>query len=110
MDVLSGSVERPGDHSFHPEQLVSAWEAAGALWVKSQGRPVADDSVQRTQEAVDPEQLRVLEEQFDAVDIDRDGGINALELRDMLLGLGVEPTTNDIEMISAELADPKTGT
>lgn len=116
MDVLSGSVPRMGSPSFQPEELVPLWEAHGVTWVKSQEAvPVygnsdrTNDTSPLAPEAVDPEQLRLLEEGFDAADGDGDEAIDGAGLKVLLQGLGLEPTAADVNMILAELAEPQSG-
>lgn len=115
MDVLSGSVIRSGFPNFQPEELVPLWQGHGQAWVRAQeAAGVAAEAAARAAaawpgpEAVDPQQLRLLEDAFDAA-ADDDEAIDAHGLRSMLQSLGVEPNSDDIQMIRAELADPGTG-
>ena len=116
MDVLSGSVPRIGAPAFQPEDLVPLWDSHGASWVKSQeavpvygNNRTNDTSSPLAPEAVDPEQLRLLEEGFDLADGDGDEAIDGAGLKMLLQGLGLEPTAADVNMILAELAEPQTG-
>ena len=111
MDVLSGSVPRNGAPNFQPEDLVPIWQAHGLNWLKeaaADGRS-APEAFMPAPEAVDPEQLRLLEVEFDKSDSDGDGTIDGAGLRTLLLSLGLEPTTSDVDMIVTELAEPRTG-
>ncbi|KAL4536815.1 hypothetical protein Ndes2526A_g06320 [Nannochloris sp. 'desiccata'] len=118
MDVLSGSVPRVNHPIFQPEDLVPLWEAHGLSWVKTQESIPAvifnrSSGTATTSppaaEAVDPEQLRLLEEGFDAADDDGDEAIDGAGLKVLLRGIGLEPTAADINMIIAELAEPRSG-
>jgi hypothetical protein len=125
MDVLSGSVPRAGAPSFQPEELVPLWAAQGAAWVRAQqaaggagagagaggdaGAGAALSAPRPAPEAVDPEQLRLLEVHFNDADADGDGAITAGELKGLLVGLGLEPTDADVEVIAAELAGARAG-
>jgi len=118
MDVLSGSVPRVNHPIFQPEDLVPLWEAHGLSWVKTQESIPAvifnrssgtDATSPPATEAVDPEQLRLLEEGFDAADDDGDEAIDGAGLKVLLRGIGLEPTAADINMIIAELAEARSG-
>lgn len=115
LDVLSGSVPRLGFPAFQPEDLVPLWQKYGAGWVDQQEAARASlptgegSSIRVAAEAVDPEQLRLLEQGFDQVDGDGDSAINGGELQTMLVKLGVEPTSADVQMIVTELADAQSG-
>lgn len=117
MDLLSGGVARNDGIMPQPEELFNIWGSYGSHWVKSQAPTFEDGgglstnalSVQDMQPRIDPEQLRLLDQAFDSVDADEDGSINKAELQSLLVGLGVEPTQQDVEMIMAELADPRLG-
>lgn len=113
LDVLSGSMPRTGFPAFQPEDLVPLWKDNGEAWVAAQvaiGVDSSQDAAARpAAAAVDPEQLRILEQAFDAADSDGDGTITASELKPMLVTLGVEPTAADIQAIVSELAEPSTG-
>lgn len=116
MDVLSGSVPRSGFPNFQPEELVPLWNGHGQAWVRAQELAgVAAEAAARAAaslpgpEAVDPQQLRMLEDAFDEADSDEDESIDRVGLRSMLQSLGVEPSKADIEVILAELAEPTTG-
>lgn len=58
---------------------------------------------------LDPEQLQLLEGAFASCDEDRDGALSSTELRALLRGLGMEPTTRDVQALMQELALPNTG-
>jgi ABC-type multidrug transport system ATPase subunit len=118
MDVLSGSVPRANYPAFQPEDLVPLWEAHGLSWIKTQESIPAvvfnrssgtDASSGPAAEAVDPEQLRLLEEGFDAADDDGDEAIDGAGLKVLLRGIGLEPTAADVNMILAELAERSSG-
>lgn len=118
MDVLSGCVPRNDHPEFQPEDLVPMWIDQGNRWVQEQ-RTWFPSTLSRlnapnktaniVQEAVDPEQLRLLESEFDEADTDGDGSIDAAGLRSLLQGLGLEPTSADVNIIVSELALPGTG-
>ena len=58
---------------------------------------------------LDPEQLALLEEAFDAAVADGDSALDAAMLRAMFVRLGLEPSAADVRLVMAELADPRTG-
>lgn len=58
---------------------------------------------------LDPQQLQLLEQAFDAADFDGDGAISGNELRELLRGLGLQPTQRDVQTIMRELAAPRAG-
>jgi len=114
LDVLSGTISRKGHNSFQPEELVPLWQTFGHKWVKSQDTPalrkmIQGDMSQRAPEAIDPEQMIILEEVIDDNDADGDGCINEQELCGVLRDLGVEPTTEDVKLIAGELSNSDTG-
>jgi ABC-type multidrug transport system ATPase subunit len=116
MDVLSGSVPREGFPGFQPEDLVPIWQGHGYSWTQAQedaapsgGIPSANCASLPAHEAVDPQQLRLLEDAFDHADADEDGAIDAAGLRSLLQSLGVEPTSADVQMICTELAEQRSG-
>eukprot|EP00887_Chlorella_sp_A99_P006238 scaffold3.g6238.t1 len=114
LDVISGSVPRAGAESFQPEELFGLWDSyGGQAWVRTQSKVAteAGGAAPRVPEPprVDPEGLRQLEAEFDAVDADGDGGITAPELRALLGGLGLDPSPRDVATLCAELAVGRTG-
>ena len=114
LDVLSGVVPREGHASFQPEQLVPQWVSFGRKWVAAKDTPalrrmMQGDMTERGPEAIDPEQLQILEDVIDDNDADGDGVINKQELGLVLKDLGCEPTSDDIETIYQDLANDSTG-
>ena len=114
LDVLSGIIAREGHNSFQPEELVPLWNSFGQRWVSSKDTPelrrmMQGDAAERGLEAIDPEQLNILEEAIDDNDADGDGLINQDELEHLLRDLGVEPTKDDVKMIYDDLASDDTG-
>eukprot|EP00889_Picochlorum_renovo_P008335 jgi/Picre1/35365/NNA_002827.t1 len=68
-----------------------------------------DVTAERGPEAIDSEQILILEESIDDNDADGDGFINESELEKVLTDLGVEPTKDDVKTIYDELAHQDTG-
>ena len=116
LDIISGSVagEAGGEgDSVRPEELPALWLSLGGGWVATQSRLLPADAGRGGRgpadaPRLDPEQLALLEEQFQAKDGDGDGALTAAELRELLLGLGLQPSAQDMGAIMAELA-PRTG-
>jgi len=114
LDVLSGVIPREGHASFQPEQLVPQWASFGKKWVAAKDTPILrrmmqGDVSERGPEAIDPEQLQILEDVIDDNDADGDGVINKQELGLVLKDLGCEPTSEDIDTIYHDLANGSTG-
>ncbi len=114
LDVLSGIIPREGHSSFQPEELVPQWITFGRRWVAAKDTPalrkmMQGENAERGPEAIDPEQLLILEDAIDDNDADGDGVINKAELEDVLNDLGVEPTADDISIIYNDLANEDTG-
>ena len=114
LDVLSGVVPREGHAKFQPEQLVPLWISFGKKWIAVKDTPalrkmMRGDVAERGPEAIDSEQLTILEDAIDDNDADGDGVINKHELALVLKDLGCEPTNEDIETIYLDLANEATG-
>lgn len=114
MDVLSGSVPRKGHRLFQPEELVPLWESFGKGWLKSFDTPAFRKMIQNDAntigaEAIDPDQLAMLEEAIDENDSDGDGLVSEEELRMILRDFGVEPTEEDVKTITSELSTEPSG-
>lgn len=114
LDVLSGVVPRIGHATFQPEQLVPQWASFGKKWIAAKDTPalrrmMRGDVAERGPEAIDPEQLMILEDVIDDKDADGDGVINKIELGLILKELGCEPTSEDLETIYLDLANESTG-
>ena len=115
LDVLSGIIPREGHNSFQPEELVPLWNTFGERWVAAKDTPAlrkmmqGDVTAERGPEAIDLEQILILEESIDDNDADGDGFINESEFEKVLTDLGVEPTKDDVKTIYDELAHQDTG-
>ncbi|PRW59962.1 white-brown complex 30 [Chlorella sorokiniana] len=116
MDVIAGSVPRSDGAPFQPADLVTLWTSHGRSWVQLHSKLAAKAEEEETagveasrQRGVDPEQVALLEDQFDAQDEDGDGALDAVGLQRLLEGLGLEPTNRSVAALVQELAVPRTG-
>ncbi|KAL4458314.1 hypothetical protein ABPG75_013179 [Micractinium tetrahymenae] len=114
LDVVCGSVPRQDGSPFQPAELPSLWQSHGRSWVDLHSKLAAKDEEPVTAAllqptGMDPEQLHLLEEQFDEADSDGDGALDAAGLLRLLERLGLEPSEASVAALMAELAVPRTG-
>ncbi|GAB4822174.1 hypothetical protein N2152v2_009220 [Parachlorella kessleri] len=108
-----GSVPPVGSGSFQPDDLNGLWHTYGLSWVRTQAKLTPPEPAQRQlppdAARLDPGQLQLLEHAFDDCDSNADGAVTAAELRELLRGLGLQPTKRDVQTIMGELSIPRTG-
>ncbi|BDA44911.1 probable broad substrate specificity ATP-binding cassette transporter at N-terminal half [Coccomyxa sp. Obi] len=111
LDIVSGCVPCHANPDFKPEDLYGIWEELGGAWAETAAQE-AIAGAPETAEAVpelSPQQLQLVQEQFDRVDRERTGNITPEAINAFLADVGLEATPFDMRHIMTELDPTHTG-
>ncbi|KAK9908170.1 hypothetical protein WJX75_003729 [Coccomyxa subellipsoidea] len=111
LDIVSGCVPCHANPDFKPEDLYGTWEDLGGAWAETAAQEAlaAAPEAAETIPELSPQQLQLVQEQFDRVDRERTGNITPEAINAFLADVGLEPTPFDMRHIMTELDTAHTG-